>query len=134
MYSSNFINNIISCQLHAMVACKKITNGCDNGSNCNNMILTVLPQIIEHAKVQWHMLMEIQGLAWDRHINVTGLNRLMVSHPHFNKDKTDININNEKLKQIHFNSIWPHTITKINDNRNLDSALAWSVNMVLIVN
>jgi hypothetical protein len=58
----------------------------------------------------------------------------MVSHPHFNKDKTDININNEKLKQIHFNSIWPHTITKINDNRNLDSALAWSVNMVLIVN
>ena len=52
MYSSNFINNIISCQLHAMVACKKITNDCDNGSNCNNMILTVLPQIIEHAKVQ----------------------------------------------------------------------------------
>ena len=78
----------IKLMLYAMVA-YKITNGCDNGSNCNNMILTVLPQIIEHAKVQWHMLIEIQVLAWDRHINVTELNRLMVSHPHLDKNKTD---------------------------------------------
>ena len=36
-----------------------------------------LPLIIEHKKSPWHMPMEIQVLAWDRHRNVTGLNRFI---------------------------------------------------------
>ena len=45
--------------------------------NFNNKNNHLSPQIIERKKEQLHMTMEIQGLAWDRNKNVTGLNNLM---------------------------------------------------------
>ena len=35
---------------------------------------------IKHKKKQWHMMLEIQFLAWDMYINVVVFNWLMGSH------------------------------------------------------
>jgi len=38
----------------------------------------ILPELNEHEKVRpQHMMLEILVLAWDRHKNVAGLNRLI---------------------------------------------------------
>jgi hypothetical protein len=39
----------------------------------------ILTELTEHKKGQ-HMMLEIQVLAWDKHKNVVGSNRLMGSH------------------------------------------------------
>ena len=41
----------------------------------------ILSELTEHKKNPRYMTLEIQVLAWDRHKNVVGLNRLMGSQP-----------------------------------------------------
>ena len=40
-----------------------------------------ISQNTEYKKRQSHMMLKIHDLAWDRHKNVAGLNRLMGSRP-----------------------------------------------------
>jgi len=47
--------------------------------NINKTNSHLLPLLTEHRKRSWHMKVEIQVLAWDRHKNVVGLNRSMRS-------------------------------------------------------
>ena len=79
-----------------------------------------------------HMMLEIP-VAWDRHKNVTRLNCLMGSQPSpldnwISNGNTDTN---KWYKNLHrFASIKKnHTITKKNDNVNMDSTIARSVNV-----
>jgi len=65
------------------------------------------PLTITHwtQKRPWHMALEIQVLAWDRHKNVEGLNRLIgsqfinwlhwkyIRRPHFNLPKKTVTVN-----------------------------------------
>jgi hypothetical protein len=82
------------------------------------------------------MTLEIQVLAWDRHIDVVMLNWLIRSQPSpldscisitilyiYKKEKKKDN----KPAQIRFHSKRPHTITKMKDNINMDSTIAGSM-------
>ena len=81
------------------------------------------------------MTLEFQVMAWDRHPNVSGLNWLMGSQPSAldNWMINDIPYEQtikKKPAQIRFN--WRRRIfAKINDNINLDSAIA-GINVIYI--
>ena len=72
------------------------------------------------------MTLEIQTLAWDRHKNVAGLNQIIGSQPSplgnwiFN-GFAYIKTNDKKPTHIRFHSKRSHTITKMNDNIEIDS-------------
>jgi hypothetical protein len=68
--------------------------------------------------------MEIHVLDWNRHKNVVCLNRFMGSQPSLLIIGIQIYTNNEKPAKIGFYSKRPHTITKMNDNINMDSTTA----------
>ena len=55
-----------------------------------------------------HMTLEIQDLAWDRHIHVTGLNRIMGWHLPL-RDNWIFNGNTyiNNLKMLYFEKNWP---------------------------
>jgi len=54
----------------------------NNSTNINKTNDHLSTELIEHKNEgQQHMMLEIQVLAWDRHKDVAGLNRLMGSHP-----------------------------------------------------
>ena len=53
----------------------------NNSTNINKMNNHLSPSLTEHKKNPWNTTLEIQVFAWDRHKNVIGLNRLMVSKP-----------------------------------------------------
>ena len=53
----------------------------NNFNNINRTNNYLSPQIIELKEGPWHMALEIQVPAWDMHINVSGLNRLIGSQP-----------------------------------------------------
>jgi len=77
------------------------------------------------------MALEICVLAWERHKNVVELNRLIGYKPPLliTGSPTAIHIPNvKKPAQIRFHSKRPHTITKMNDNINIDSTIAGSMN------
>ena len=71
-----------------------------------------------NTKWPWHMTLEIQVLTWNRHKNVVGLNGLMGFQP----SPLGFPI------QTRFHSKRPHTITKMNDNINMDSTIEVSMN------
>jgi hypothetical protein len=50
----------------------------NNSNNINKMNNHLSPKIIEHITRQQHVTLENQVLAWDRHTNVAGINRLKV--------------------------------------------------------
>ena len=74
------------------------------------------------------MTLEIQVMTWDRHKNVVGLNWLMGSHlsPLDNWISNGNAYINKRFKKTYKDS--PHTITKRNDNINMDSTIAGSMN------
>ena len=77
------------------------------------------------------MTLEIQVLAWERHKNVAGFNWLMGSQPSpldnwiFNSNTHLQTI--KYLKRFAFTQK-DQTLTKINDNINIDSTIAGPVN------
>ena len=76
------------------------------------------------------LMFEIQILAWDRHKNVVGLNRLMGSLPSrlgnwISNGNTCLN-KRWKHAQIRFHSKGQQTIAKMNDNINMDNTIAGS--------
>jgi hypothetical protein len=78
------------------------------------------------------MTLEINVLARDRHKNVAELNQLMGPQSSLSWYSTALHYTDKntqyKPAQIHFHSNRPHIITKINDNINMDSTKAGSVN------
>jgi len=50
----------------------------------NEQSSLILAELTEHKKITIRMTFEIQVLAWNRHNNVVGLNRLMESHSCWN--------------------------------------------------
>ena len=56
-----------------------------NSTNINQINNHFLPQTIE----PWHMVLEIQVLAWDRHTKVAGLNQYM----YFDSKNKQLNFN-----------------------------------------
>ena len=65
-------------------------------------------------------MLEIQVLAWDRHKNVTGLNRLMGSQPSpLDKWISKRQCIYKQHAPIRSHTTRPHTITKMNDNINI---------------
>jgi hypothetical protein len=71
----------------------------NNSTNINKMNNHVLSQIIEHKKRSRDMILGIQGLALDRHENMTGLNRLLLSKP-FHLDNWIFNGYTDMNKQL----------------------------------
>jgi hypothetical protein len=53
----------------------------NNSTNINKTNNHPSPQLTENKKRPRYKTLEIQVLAWDRHINMVGLNRLMWFHP-----------------------------------------------------
>ena len=72
------------------------------------------------------MMLEIQVLACDGHKNVAGLNRLMEPQPSIAGSPTAIQTLKKNPDQIHFHSIEPRAITKMNNNINTASTIARS--------
>ena len=70
------------------------------------------------------MTLEFHVLSWDRDINVAGLNRFIGLHSKTLQRKIQL----KKHVEILFYSIGAHIITKMNDNINMDSTMAWSMN------
>jgi hypothetical protein len=70
------------------------------------------------------MTLEIQMLAWDRHNNMAGLNLLKGSQsPTLENVNTYINKRETKPAHICFHANRPHTITKLNDKKNIDRCM-----------
>ena len=78
------------------------------------------------------MTSAIKVLAWDKHKNVVALKWLMGSQssPLDNLISNGITYINKRYKppQIRLHSKRPHTITKMNDNINMDSTISGSTN------
>jgi hypothetical protein len=53
----------------------------NNSTNINKMNYHLSPSLTEHNRRPQHMTLEIHALAWDRHKNVKGWNRLIGSKP-----------------------------------------------------
>jgi hypothetical protein len=73
-------------------------------------VTLILTELTEYTK-QWHVTLEIQDLAWNRHKNAYIYEQAI-----------------KKTAQIGFHSKRSHTITNMNDNINMDSAIAGSMN------
>jgi len=80
-------------------------------------------------------MLEIQVWAWVRHTNVVGVKPingittiplLVIGSP--TVIQIHVSTNDKKAVQIHFHSKRPHTITRMNDNINMDSIIAGSMN------
>ena len=75
----------------------------------------------------------MQFIQWTKHdTNVNLFNEVPTPHSLENRisaSNTDINKQAIKNMQIRFHSKKPHTITKLNDNINMDSAITGSVNV-----
>ena len=99
-----------------------------------------IPPISTQRTINWthwiptwprYMTLEIQVLVWNRHRHVAGLNLLMASQSSLlDKWISPQCIYKQTIKQstkIHIHSKTPHTITKMNDNINLESTKAGSM-------
>ena len=70
------------------------------------------PQIIEHKKIPWHMMLENQVLAWDRHKNVAGLNRINDPNPTFFREILNKKSQHDSVKFQVLPFMWAPSFTQ----------------------